>query len=233
MTRRLDFRLLGPLEVLDGARSLPLGGRKQRDLLALLLLHANEVVSSDALIDGLWGERAAEDGARRRSRSTSPSCASCSRARAPGDTRARATSCASSRRSSTSPASSGSATRRAGWSRRRPRPRSPRRSRSGADVRSPTSRTTTSPSPRSPASRSCAWLALEQRIEAELAARPARRARRRARGARRRAPAARAPARTADPRPLPLRPPGGGARGLPAGAADARRGARDRARRRR
>ena len=58
MTRRLDFRLLGPLEVLDGARSLPLGGRKQRSLLALLLLHANEVVSIDSLMDGLWGERA-------------------------------------------------------------------------------------------------------------------------------------------------------------------------------
>ncbi len=58
MTRRLDFLLLGPLEVRDGPRSLPLGGRKQRSLLALLLLHANEVVSSDALIDGLWGERA-------------------------------------------------------------------------------------------------------------------------------------------------------------------------------
>jgi YVTN family beta-propeller protein len=45
------------LEVREGERSLPLGGRKQRTLLAILLLHANEVVSSDALIDGLWGER--------------------------------------------------------------------------------------------------------------------------------------------------------------------------------
>ena len=43
-----------------------------------------------------------------------------------------------------------------------------------------------------------------------------------------RAPAARAPARPADARALPLGPPGGGARGLPAGAAHARRGARDR-----
>jgi predicted ATPase/DNA-binding SARP family transcriptional activator len=54
----LDFRLLGPLEVRDGDRPLALGGRKQRTLLAILLLHANEVVSSDTLIDGLWGERA-------------------------------------------------------------------------------------------------------------------------------------------------------------------------------
>ena len=58
MSRPLDFRLLGPLEVRDGDRSLPLGGRKQRTLLAILLLHANEVVSSDTLIDGLCGEQA-------------------------------------------------------------------------------------------------------------------------------------------------------------------------------
>jgi len=56
MPRQLDFRLLGPLEVRDGARSLPLGGRKQRSLLAILLLHANEAVSDDVLSDGLWGE---------------------------------------------------------------------------------------------------------------------------------------------------------------------------------
>ena len=53
----MDYRILGPLEVLDGSRRLPLGGPKQRALLALLLLHANEPVSADALIDRLWGER--------------------------------------------------------------------------------------------------------------------------------------------------------------------------------
>jgi predicted ATPase/DNA-binding SARP family transcriptional activator len=58
ISRPLDFRLLGPLEVRDGERTLSLGGRKQRTLLAILLLHANEVVSTDTLIDGLWGERA-------------------------------------------------------------------------------------------------------------------------------------------------------------------------------
>jgi DNA-binding SARP family transcriptional activator len=54
----MEYRLLGPLEVVDGDHSLPLGGPKQRALLALLLLHANEVVSTDALIDRLWGEHA-------------------------------------------------------------------------------------------------------------------------------------------------------------------------------
>jgi predicted ATPase/DNA-binding SARP family transcriptional activator len=54
---KLDFRLLGPLEVRAGGEALPLGGAKQRAALALLLLHANEPVSSDHLIDALWGER--------------------------------------------------------------------------------------------------------------------------------------------------------------------------------
>jgi DNA-binding SARP family transcriptional activator/streptogramin lyase len=55
--KSLDFRLLGPLEVRDDGRALALGGRKQRSLLAILLLHANEAVSDDVLADGLWGER--------------------------------------------------------------------------------------------------------------------------------------------------------------------------------
>jgi DNA-binding SARP family transcriptional activator len=50
----MDFRLLGPLQVSDGERSLALGGVKQRSLLAVLLLQANELVSADRLIDRLW-----------------------------------------------------------------------------------------------------------------------------------------------------------------------------------
>jgi len=56
----LDFRILGPLEAEEDGRLLTLGGAKHRALLALLLLHANEVVSRDRLIDELWGERAPE-----------------------------------------------------------------------------------------------------------------------------------------------------------------------------
>ncbi len=52
----MKFQLLGPLEVSDGERAIPLGGPKQRAVLAHLLLHANEVVSTDALIDDIWGE---------------------------------------------------------------------------------------------------------------------------------------------------------------------------------
>ena len=52
----MDFRILGSLEVRDGSRVLALGGEKQRALLAILLLHRNEVVPADQLIDALWGE---------------------------------------------------------------------------------------------------------------------------------------------------------------------------------
>jgi predicted ATPase/DNA-binding SARP family transcriptional activator len=52
----MDFHILGPLEALDEGRAVALGGSKQRALLALLLLHLNETLSTDRLIDGLWGE---------------------------------------------------------------------------------------------------------------------------------------------------------------------------------
>jgi YVTN family beta-propeller protein len=53
----LEFRILGPLELVEDGHPVEIAGRRQRALLANLLLHANEVVSSDRLIDGLWGER--------------------------------------------------------------------------------------------------------------------------------------------------------------------------------
>src|SRR5215217_3266184 len=55
----MDFRILGPLDVLDGGEPIALGGSRQRALLALLLLHAGEAVSSDRLTEALWGERTA------------------------------------------------------------------------------------------------------------------------------------------------------------------------------
>lgn len=50
----MEYRLLGPLQVVDGEQSLPIGGTTRRALLAYLLLRANHVVSSDELIEALW-----------------------------------------------------------------------------------------------------------------------------------------------------------------------------------
>ena len=53
----MDFRILGPLQALDDGRVVTPRGDKQRALLALLLLHPNEPLSTDRLIDMLWGGR--------------------------------------------------------------------------------------------------------------------------------------------------------------------------------
>lgn len=53
----MDYRILGPLEVADGDRRVAVGGERQRAVLGHLLLHRNEVVASERLIDELWGGR--------------------------------------------------------------------------------------------------------------------------------------------------------------------------------
>ncbi len=50
----MEFRILGPLEVARDGRILSLGGGRQLALVAALLLHRNEVVSVDRLVDELW-----------------------------------------------------------------------------------------------------------------------------------------------------------------------------------
>ena len=52
----MEIRILGPLEVVSGDEHLALGGPNQRALLALLVLHANQPVRRDLLIDEIWGE---------------------------------------------------------------------------------------------------------------------------------------------------------------------------------
>ncbi len=59
----MEFRILGPLEVLDEGESIQVAGARQRAVLALLLIRANEVVSTDRLIDELWGETPPEGAA--------------------------------------------------------------------------------------------------------------------------------------------------------------------------
>jgi DNA-binding SARP family transcriptional activator len=53
---RMQFRVLGPLEVDAGGGPIPLGGPKQRAVLAHLLVNANQLVPADTLVDEIWGE---------------------------------------------------------------------------------------------------------------------------------------------------------------------------------
>jgi hypothetical protein len=55
--RETTFRVLGPIEVVDAGVPIELRPGRQASLLAYLLLHANEVVPRDALIDAPWGEQ--------------------------------------------------------------------------------------------------------------------------------------------------------------------------------
>lgn len=57
----LEFAILGPLEVRTDDRLVAIGGFRQKALLAVLLLNANEVVSSDRLLEELWGAEARAD----------------------------------------------------------------------------------------------------------------------------------------------------------------------------
>ena len=52
----MEFRVLGSLEVLERGGRVPLGGQKQRLVLAHLLIHANRLVPTDALIEDIWGD---------------------------------------------------------------------------------------------------------------------------------------------------------------------------------
>jgi DNA-binding SARP family transcriptional activator len=51
----VEYRVLGPLEVVENGRVVAVGTLKERMVLAVLLLHANELVSRERLIDELWG----------------------------------------------------------------------------------------------------------------------------------------------------------------------------------
>ena len=59
--RVVEYRILGPLEVLDDQQPVPLGGPKQRAVLAMLLLDLGRVVSTDRLILGVWGDDAGDN----------------------------------------------------------------------------------------------------------------------------------------------------------------------------
>jgi DNA-binding SARP family transcriptional activator len=52
----MEFRILGPVEASSGGQPLQLGGARPRALLAYLLLHTNEIVSAERLLDQLWSD---------------------------------------------------------------------------------------------------------------------------------------------------------------------------------
>ena len=56
----MEYAILGPLEVRDDGQLVAVGGHKHQALLAILLLNANRVVSTDRLLEDLWGEDAAD-----------------------------------------------------------------------------------------------------------------------------------------------------------------------------
>ena len=50
----MEYRILGPVEVIEGGRAVAVGGSRERAVLALLLASANRVVSAERLADDLW-----------------------------------------------------------------------------------------------------------------------------------------------------------------------------------
>ena len=56
----MEFRVLGPVEVVAGGQPLALRGQKQRTLLVALLVQANKIVATERLIDALWDEQPPE-----------------------------------------------------------------------------------------------------------------------------------------------------------------------------
>ena len=230
----MEFRLLGPVEAVREDRSLPLGGAKPRALLALLLIHANEVVSRDRLDRGALARAPARDGGAQPGRAGLEAAEGVRARRAPGDAERRLRRSRSTRRPSTSAASSAcssrveranadeQAVRGARCARRGARPLARQRTR-GPRIRGVRTR--------------------RDRAARRAAARGARGASRRSswRSAVtahsipeletlvRRAPAARAAPRAADARPLPVRATGRRAPRVRRRTQAARRGARHRA----
>ena len=227
----LELRLLGPLEALRGTDAVALGGQKPRALLAVLALEVGRVVSVDRIVESLWSERAPETAPHavqvyvsQLRKALGPVIAT----RAPGyvleldsdrvDAH-RFVRLADEGRAALhdgNPEAAEAALREALGLWRGP---------ALADfLYEPFAQTEIA------RLEELRTVALEERVDADLALGASRRARRRARGARPGAAASRAAARAAHARALPLGAPGRRARRLPRRPRDARRGARPRPR---
>jgi DNA-binding SARP family transcriptional activator len=60
----VEFRILGPVRAVEDGRTVPIASSRQRALLALLVLHANEPLSADRIVDELWGDSPPGSGAK-------------------------------------------------------------------------------------------------------------------------------------------------------------------------
>ena len=222
----VEYRLLGPLEVLVDGRPVELGPPRHRCLLVLLLTQANAVVPAHQIVDELWGDAPPASAVNLVQGAVSAlrkvlgreAIATGAGGTPSGSPRAldlqRFERLAQGAWRSTT---AGSTTLRA---------RSAKRSRSGAARRSPTSRTSCSFRRSRPGSTSSdCWpsSATSRRSSASAGTRTCSRGSAHSSGT----TPARAPTRSADARAVPLRAPGGRARGLPLGAGHAGRGARD------
>ena len=218
------YGLLGPLEAHVDGRPARLGGMRQRAVLAVLVLNAGQVVPADRLIDETWPEEPPDTAANVVQGHVSSLRKELGRdaiqTRDPGylmRVDAGAVDVARFERL----AAEGAALLREG--RRGGRQRRARRRRSRLWRGPALADLATAGVLRPVAARldDLRLIALERRLEAELALGPPRRRGRRARGPGRRAPAARGPARAAHACPLPLRAAGRCARRVPLGPAGA------------
>ncbi len=222
----MELRILGPLEVVtDEEISAPRAG-KERSLLAFLILHANERVGADRLIDAVWGERppataaaALQNQVTRLRRLLGPE-----RIETAGSTLSAPSGSGRARRRPVRGARAARCDSRCGRARRAAalgalalaRPAARRRRRAVRPVRDRTARGATPGGDRAATGR-------RARAGRERDTRP------RAGATRARASVTGGDPGEADAGALPLRPAGGGARGLPPGARAARGRARDRA----
>ena len=225
--QRMDFRLLGPLEVRDHDRALALGGPRQRALLAVLLLHANRVVSSDRLAYELWGDEPPATLAKSLQVTVSRV------RRVLGDGRLVTQAPGYLLRVERDELDAARFERLVSEADAMPPAMAAQQLRDALGMwRGPALADLADESFAQAAlraARGAAHVRARGPHRRRRVARSPRRARRRARGARPRAPVARAAARAAHAVPVPLRPSGRGPRRLPTGASGARRGAGDRA----
>ena len=109
----MEFRILGALEVANNAGNVPIAGGKQRALLALLIVHAGELLPAERIVDELWGDDAPAEAMNSLQSLISKLRRAFGAVRSPISRRRSA--CGEARRWRTSPTRGSPATRSHGW----------------------------------------------------------------------------------------------------------------------